>query len=100
MYAYIDAHRERFGVEPICRVLQVAPSGYRRHAAQFRSPELRPARAKRNEQLMVESVALIPRSRVNNRRPCRSLARPSTEWLPSLRRQGGGDATESRVGAG
>jgi len=26
--AYIDAYRERFGVEPICEVLQFAPSTY------------------------------------------------------------------------
>lgn len=26
MIAYIDAHREAFGVEPICAALQVAPS--------------------------------------------------------------------------
>jgi putative transposase len=28
MVAYIDSHRDRFGVEPICRELQVAPSTY------------------------------------------------------------------------
>jgi putative transposase len=28
MAEFIDGHRERFGVEPICRVLQVAPSTY------------------------------------------------------------------------
>ena len=28
MIAYIDAHRGHFGVEPICRVLQFAPSTY------------------------------------------------------------------------
>ena len=28
MVAYIDAHRDRFGVEPICKVLQMAPSTY------------------------------------------------------------------------
>ncbi len=33
MKAYIDQHREVYGVEPICKVLQVAPSAYRRHAA-------------------------------------------------------------------
>jgi putative transposase len=33
-------------------VLQVAPSAYRRHAARQRNPELRSARAKRDEQLM------------------------------------------------
>ena len=28
MTAYIDEHRDAFGVEPICRTLQVAPSTY------------------------------------------------------------------------
>lgn len=28
MIAFIHAHRDRFGVEPICRSLQVAPSTY------------------------------------------------------------------------
>ena len=40
MIAYIDAHRDRFGVEPICRVLQFAPSTYwsaRRRPASARS---------------------------------------------------------------
>jgi putative transposase len=34
--AYIDCHRERFGVEPICEVLRVAPSTY--YAAKKRPP--------------------------------------------------------------
>jgi putative transposase len=28
MIAYIDRNRDRFGVEPICRVLPIAPSTY------------------------------------------------------------------------
>lgn len=52
MNAYIDQHREIYGVEPICKVLQVAPSAYWRHAARQRKPELRSARAKRDELLM------------------------------------------------
>ena len=28
MIAYIDAHRDCFGVEPICRALQFAPRTY------------------------------------------------------------------------
>jgi putative transposase len=36
MTRYIDAHRDRFGVEPICRALQVAPSSY--YAAKRRQP--------------------------------------------------------------
>ncbi len=51
MNAYIDQHRDTYGVEPICKVLQVAPSAYRRHAARQRNPELRSARAKRDEWL-------------------------------------------------
>ena len=52
MRDFIDAHRDAHGVEPICKVLQVAPSGYRRYAAQRRDPSLRPARAKRDDQLV------------------------------------------------
>ena len=52
MNAYIDRHRDTHGVEPICKVLQVAPSVYRRHAARQRNPELRSARARRDELLM------------------------------------------------
>jgi putative transposase len=38
--AFIDEHRARCGVEPICSALQVAPSAYRRHAARQRNPAL------------------------------------------------------------
>jgi transposase InsO family protein len=48
---FIDRHRDRFGVESICRVLQVAPSGYRRHAARLRNPALLSARAQRDQVL-------------------------------------------------
>jgi putative transposase len=30
MIAYIHAHKDRYGVEPICRVLPIAPSTYLR----------------------------------------------------------------------
>jgi len=39
MVDYIDQHRDEFGVEPICRVLQVAPSTY--YAAKCRQPSAR-----------------------------------------------------------
>ncbi|WP_449392337.1 IS3 family transposase [Eoetvoesiella caeni] len=51
---FIDEHRETYGVEPLCKVLQIAPSGYRRYAAQQRNPELLCARAKRDALLMPE----------------------------------------------
>ena len=52
MNAFIDAHRARCGVEPICTALQVAPSAYRRHAARQRFPALLPERAKRDARLL------------------------------------------------
>jgi len=50
--SFIDTHRDTYGVEPICTVLQIAPSGYRRHAARQRNPALRCARAQRDEALI------------------------------------------------
>lgn len=52
MNAFVDKHRACFGVEPICRALQVAPSAYRRHAARQRDPALLPKRAQRDAQLL------------------------------------------------
>ena len=42
MSRFIDTHRDRFGVEPICQVLQVAPSTY--YAARCRPPSARQVR--------------------------------------------------------
>ena len=49
MIAYIDRHKDRFGVEPICRLLPIAPSTY--HHARRRPPS---ARRRRDEELKVE----------------------------------------------
>ena len=51
MKEFVDKHRDVHGVEPICKVLRIVPSGYRRHAAQQRMPALRCARAQRDEVL-------------------------------------------------
>ena len=40
MIAFIDEHRDTYGVEPICKVLPIAPSTYRLHAARQRDPVL------------------------------------------------------------
>ena len=52
MKEFVDQHRHTHGVEPICKVLQIAPSGYRRHAAHRRDPALRCARAHRDDSLL------------------------------------------------
>ena len=48
----MDKHRHAHGVEPICKILQIAPSGYWRHAARQRNPDLRCQRAKQDELLL------------------------------------------------
>jgi putative transposase len=58
MAAFIDAHREEYGVEPICRVLQVAPSGYYALKAEQRDPSRRCARAQRDDHLR-EAIARV-----------------------------------------
>ena len=52
--AFIEDHREEYGVEPICEVLPIAPSTYYEQAARRVNPELRPARAKRDGTLHLE----------------------------------------------
>ena len=52
MYGLVDEHRPTYGVEPICKVLQVAPSGYRRHAARRSDRSLLSPRAQRDGELM------------------------------------------------
>ena len=51
---FVDEHRARFGVEPICKALQVAPSAYWREAARQREPALCPPRRQREAQLLPE----------------------------------------------
>lgn len=48
MIAFIDDHRGSYGVEPICRVLPIAPSTYHEQVAQRRDPMRRSVRARRD----------------------------------------------------
>ena len=54
MIAFIDDHRGAHGVEPICKVLPIAPSTYHDHAAKRADPEKLSARAKRDLALKPE----------------------------------------------
>lgn len=54
MIAFIADHRPVYGVEPICRVLPIAPSTYWEHAARQRNPARLPARARRDAILRSE----------------------------------------------
>lgn len=54
MIRFIDAYKAQFGVEPICRFLQMAPSTYHRHKQLEREPDRRSPRAKNDEALEVK----------------------------------------------
>jgi hypothetical protein len=54
MIAFIDDHREAYGVEPICKVLPIAPSTYRAHATRRSDPAKLPLRAQRDLALTAE----------------------------------------------
>jgi putative transposase len=54
MKGFIDEHRETYGVEPICRVLPIAPSTDYEHAARKADPDRRPARERRDAELCRE----------------------------------------------
>jgi len=54
MKDFVDQHRDAFEIEPIFKVLQIAPTGFRRYAVQRRAPSLRSQRIHREEALMPE----------------------------------------------
>lgn len=59
MTAFIDEHREEYGVEPICRVLPIAPSTYHERVAQRRDPSRLSARAHRDQALKPEILRVF-----------------------------------------
>lgn len=54
MIMFIDDYRDVYGVEPICRVVPIAPSTYYEYKRQQRDPECRSDRARRDEMLRPE----------------------------------------------
>ena len=54
MIAFIDDHRQAHGIEPICKVLPIAPSTYHAHVAQRLVPSRQSARKKRDDALKEE----------------------------------------------
>jgi putative transposase len=59
MIAFIDDHLGVHGVEPICKVLPIAPSTYHDHAAKRANPERLSARAKRDSALTAEIARIF-----------------------------------------
>ena len=54
MVSFIDAHREAYGVEPICAELPIAPSTYYESKARGAGRAPLPARTRRDAELRTE----------------------------------------------
>lgn len=48
---FVDQHKEQYGVEPICKQIQIAPSSYYEHKARERDPDRQSDRIKRDKEL-------------------------------------------------
>jgi putative transposase len=58
----MEAHVESYGVEPMCRVLRIAPSTWHEHARRKADPDLRSTRAKEDERLSKEIARVHARN--------------------------------------
>ncbi len=79
--AFVDEHRGCYGVEPICRLVPIAPSTYYEHKARERDPSRRPARVKCDE-LLTEEIERVHRENFEVygvRKVWRHLKREGTE---------------------
>jgi len=63
MVAFIDQHRDSFGVESICKQLPIAPSTYYEQKARERDPALIPARQRLDAVLREEVKRVFAQSR-------------------------------------
>jgi putative transposase len=52
--AFIEDHRGEFGVEPMCKMLQIAPSTYYERRAIARDPDRASVRAKSDAELCIK----------------------------------------------
>ena len=81
MTAFIEDHRGEFGVEPMCRMLQIAPSTYYERRAIARDPDRASARAKSDADLCIKINAAWEENR--------KLYGARKIWHVLLRRQAG-----------
>ena len=63
MIAFIDCHREQYGVEPICKVLPIASSLYYEHKRREQYVELVPQRLRQDEYLSGKIITVWKENR-------------------------------------
>jgi transposase InsO family protein len=81
MVSFIDDHAEFYGVEPICKVLPVAPSTYHEHKACLADPARSSERARRDAVLRQEIMRVWKANRdvYGARKVWRQLGREGIE---------------------
>jgi hypothetical protein len=87
MIAFIDDHREVHGVEPICKVLPIAPSTYHAHVAKRTDPKKLSTRAKQDMALTPEIARVFAENsrsmacaRSGGNCSARALTLPAAPW--------------------
>jgi hypothetical protein len=87
MVGFINAHRDAYGVEPICAVLPVAPSTYYELRARQRCPDRRPLRARGTKRSAATSVGCGGRTvrstasaRCGSSCGGKAVQRPAVQW--------------------
>ena len=81
MIAFIDKHKQEYGVESICAELPIAPSTYYEHKARERDPKRMPERARRDEFLRgeIRRVWKASKRRYGARKVWRQLQREGVQ---------------------
>jgi putative transposase len=79
MVSFIDQHKGTYGVEPICRVLPIAPSTHFKRKAEDRDSTRRSARAQQDAILR----AIIQRI-WNEHHKCMDRARSGSRWAARI----------------
>ena len=98
MIDFINEHRAIHGVEPICRVLPIAPSTYHAHAARRADPGKLPARAHRDAAVKIQIGRVLRRELPRLWRPQGlATARPGRDRGRPLHR-GAPDADDGSAG--
>ena len=81
MTSFIDEHRGEYGVEPICRILPIAPSTYHERMAQRRDPSRLSPRAQHDDAMKPEVRRVFDAcARYGARCSARASTLPDARW--------------------
>ena len=87
MITFIDDHRGDYGVEPICKVLPIAPSTYHEHVSKRRDPSKLSAMAKKDlalkpeiNRVFKENFEVYGSAKSGDSSNAKALMSPAAQW--------------------